>query len=448
MDTADNTALTQCETIRPRRAGASVWLTLALAMVAPFATAAPGPAAQTPAPQGLVAGVTQMLANGAFDGDARLLYYDTQNAYFTPDEDQRTATFGGRLGFTSAAFHGLSFRISGYGQHGIDHADDPARVEPSLAPNIAVLGQAYLQWAGDDVRVRAGNQTLNDVPFASGYDYRIIPQIYRGVSARIGNDDHYVRVLRMFRYKSRVNDDYDQTTNYNTNFVAYPPNTTRETGGFWAVGGGGKADVGPTALSGQAWFFNYRDYANMFYSDGEIARATGAIQPFVGAQFIRETETGAAVLGNIDHRTYGARAGVRHHSLTASLSYDYIPHEDNSVLDGALVTPYAHNVASGPYFAQPLLNSTQDLGSGNAYAIDIQGAPADHAFLGARYSYMDLRASAGADAIGQSEYLVFGSYTFQGALQGLSLRDAIAYQTRDTSSVDFWENRLTLGYSF
>lgn len=389
-----------------------------------------------------------MVRDGYFYGDARLLYYETQNAYFTPEEDQSTATFGGKLGFASASFHGLSFRISGYGQHGIDHSDNPAEVEPSLAPNIAVLGQAYLQWQGNGVRLRAGNQTLNQVPFASGYDFRIIPEIYRGVSARIGNDKHYLRVLRMFRYKSRVNDEYDKTTNYNTDFVDYPPNTTRETGGFWAIGGSGRADAGPTALSGRAWFFNYRDYANMVYADGEIARSAGSIQPFVGAQVIRETETGAAVLGHIDHQTYGLQTGIRHHSLTASLSYDYIPHDDDSVLNGALVTPYAHNVASGPYFAQPLLNSTQDLGSGNAYAIDIKGAPARQAFLGARYSYMDLRPSEGADSIGQSEYLIFASYKFDGALDGLSLRDAVAYQTRDSSSVDFWENRLTLGYSF
>ncbi|HET7315640.1 MAG TPA: hypothetical protein VFJ08_14925, partial [Salinisphaera sp.] len=117
-------------------------------------------------------------------------------------------------------------------------------------------------------------------------------------------------------------------------------------------------------------------------------------------------------------------------------------------LNGALVTPYATQEASGPLFAQPFLTSTQDLGSGNAYAVEIKGSPVDHTFLGARYSYMDLKPTHESRSIGQSEYLVYAIYHFQGALEGLSIQDFFAYQTQKTASVDFFENRLKLQYSF
>jgi len=255
--------------------------------------------------------------------------------------------------------------------------------------------------------------------------------------------------MRMYRYKSRISESYDRTTNYNADaFESPPPNTTEETDGFWALGGANKTQLGGADVSGKAWFLNYKDYANMYYFEGKVAAAQGDIRPFFGAQFIRETDNGRALLGRVDHHTYGAQLGLKRRSLTATLNYDYIPHERNSYLNGALVTPYAHNESSGPLFAQPFLTSTQDLGSGNAYAAEVKGAPIGNTFLGARYSYMDLTPTAGGESIGQAEYLIFGIYNFSGALEGLSVSNFFAYQTQDIKDDDYWENRLALEYSF
>lgn len=203
--------------------------------------------------------------------------------------------------------------------------------------------------------------------------------------------------MRIFRYKSYISNDFTKTTTYNERFSPFGVNTSATTDGFWALGGGHKMNAGLVDLKGQAWFFNYKDYANMFYTDAQITRASGPVKPFLGLQFIREKETGRKLLGDINHYTYGAQLGLKHNSLTATLNYDYIPHNNDAFLNGSLVTPYAHNVASGSYFAQPFLNTTQDLGSGSAYSADVNGAPIKNTFLGARYSYMNLVPAAGAD---------------------------------------------------
>lgn len=400
------------------------------------------------ATSGGAANLRQVFTKGKADGVLRMLYYANHNAFFNSQADRQTAAVGGELGFTSAELQGFSFRLSAYAQRNFARTSDRKGFNRDLGHDISALGEAYLQWQGHDFQIRAGNQLLKAPPFTSTYDYRIIPQVYQGVKARYGDADHYLMAMRMFRFKSRINNSYDRTTNYNASFSPFPPNTTDNTSGFWALGGADEADVGPANVSGQAWFFNYQDYANMYYTDATIARASGSIRPFVSAQFIRETDEGKALLGPIDNHTYGAQLGLKHNSLTATLNYDYIPHRANTFLNGALATPYATQEASGPLFAQPFLTSTQDLGSGNAYAVEVKGAPLNHVFAGARYSYMDLTPAHGSRSIGQSEYQIFGFYNFSGALEGLSLGDFFAYQTQKVANVDYWENRFSVQYAF
>lgn len=390
----------------------------------------------------------QMFTLGKADGDLRMLYYANHNAFFVHDADRNTASFGGMLGFTTAALDGFSVRLSAFAQQNFARSSRAKGFNRDLGHDISALGEAYLQWQGHDLQARIGNQELKAPPFTATYDYRIIPEVYQGVKLRYGNASRYLMAMRMFRFKSRISNSYTRTTNYNASFSPFPPNTTGRTDGFWAVGGADSGNAGPTHLSGQAWFFNYKDYANMYYVDGSVARASGSIRPFVSAQFIRETDTGRALLGRVDNHTYGLRLGLKHNSLTATLNYDRMPHQADTFLNGSLVTPYATEEASGPLFAQPFLTSTQDLGSGNAYSIEVKGSPLKNTFGGVRYSYMDLVPAHGARSIGQSEYQIFGLYHFQGSLKGLSLIDLFAYQTQKTASVDYWENRLGLQYAF
>lgn len=385
---------------------------------------------------------------GKFDGNLRFYDFKSHNAFFVKDDNGNTGTYGGKLGFTTAALKGFSLRLAVYAQRGIDHSEDPAALAAyALAPDITALGEAFLQWQDDDILVRLGDQPL-DAPFTSSTDFRVVQPTFRGAALRVGDDENFLTAMRIFRYKSYISDDFDKTTTYNASYAPFGVNTTETTSGFWGIGGGHNMDAGPIKLKGQVWYFKYIDYANMFYTDGQIARASGSFKPFLGLQFIRETDSGRALVGDIDHHTYGAQLGLKYNSLTATLNYDYIPHRNGAFLNGSLVTPYEHNVASGPYFAQPYLTSTQDLGSGNAYSADINGAAFQDTFLGARYSYMDLVPQAGSDSIEQSEYLVYGIYNFQGAFDGVSLGNFFGYQTQKINGSDFWQNRVQLQYEF
>jgi hypothetical protein len=394
-----------------------------------------------------VTSLVDMFTKGQFSGDFRTIYFSSHNAFYTPGLTQNTASYGGKLGYTTASLYGFSMGVSGFIQRGIDHSDDPSKVDGYLGPNLLAMGEAYLQWEHENFKITAGNQQL-DVPFASTYDWRMAPQLFQGVAAKYGDADNFVTAFKMYRFKSYISDSFTKQTTYNASFDSYSSIGNAETNGFWGVGGARKLSLGPVVLNGQAWYQTYQDYADLAYVEGQVSKKDGVIKPFIGVQAFHENGDGRELLGHVDSQVYGAQLGFKRNSLTLSLGYDRIvPHAD-SYLNGALVTPYAHNVSSGPLFAQPFLTSTQDLGAGNAYAIDINGAPMGQWFIGARYSFMDLKSSASAVSLNQSEYLAYAIYNFTGKLKGLSVADFIGLQSSPAKSKKFIQNRLTLEYAW
>ena len=410
------------------------------------AAASAAAAAPAVAP-GTATNLLEMFTKGQFFGDVRTIYFSSHNAFYQTGLNQDTISYGGGLGYKTANFYGFSLGVSGYLQRGINHSDDPARVDGYLGPNLTALGEAYLEWQHNGFSITAGNQAL-DVPFASTYDWRMAPQLFQGVAAKYGDDENYVTAFRMLRFKSYIDDSFKRLTTYNVNVDPYSPIGDEETSGFYGVGGMRTTALGPVSVKGQAWYMGYMDYARMTYLEGQVSRKDGDVKPFAAAQFFYETGDGKELLGPVHSQVYGLQFGVKRNSLTLSVGYDYIKPNGNSYLNGALVTPYAHNVASGPLFAQPFLSSTQDLGAGNAYAIDLNGAPISNLFIGFRYSFMDLKNAPTAVSLNQSEYLAYAIYTFSGKLKGFSIADFVALQSSPAMRSKFIQNRLTLQYAW
>lgn len=391
--------------------------------------------------------LTEMFTKGHISGDFRTIYFSTHNSFYSKGVNQDTASYGGKLGYTSAAWDGFSVGVSGFLQRGIAHSSDQSKVDSYLGPNLTAMGEAYVQYEGHGFKVVGGNQQL-DVPFASAYDWRMAPQLFQGLSVRYGDADNYAMLFKMDRFKSYTSDSFTQTTTYNANFDSYSGIGNATTNGFYGAGAGHKWMTDPVAITAQGWYMTYQDYAKLTYGEGQVIKNGDGYRPFIGLQAMRETGDGRELLGNVDSQVYGTQLGVKHNSLTLSVGYDRIVPNSNSYLNGALVTPYAHNVSSGTLYAQPFLTSTQDLGAGNAYAIDINGAPMEHWFVGARYSYMDLKSSSTAQSLDQSEYLVYAIYNFSGRLKGLSISDFLALQSSPTKSSNYIQNRLQLEYAF
>lgn len=88
----------------------------------------------------------ELFTKGHFSGNFRTIYFSSRNAFFTPGMNQDTASYGGKLGFTTASLYGFSVGVSGFVQRSMAHSDNPEYVNSYLGPNITAIGETYLQY--------------------------------------------------------------------------------------------------------------------------------------------------------------------------------------------------------------------------------------------------------------------------------------------------------------
>lgn len=376
---------------------------------------------------------------GSVSGTVRSLYYSTHNAYFAHHLNQDTISYGGSINYETAVLDGFRLGLSGIFLRGINHGDNSTTIS-DIGHNQNGIGEAWLSWQWNDLRITAGDQRL-DLPFMGDYDWRITPILYRAVDVNYGDAENFLRATKVWRYKPWGDDNFLQTTAYS--------DIDRRTGGMWGAGAGRAVSLNDKKLSGQLWYQQYEDYSRLVYGESHLSWQQAPMQPDIGLQFIRGTSDGKALAGRVNSTSYGAQLAL---ALTSSLGwklgYDRITGGADSWQNGSLVVPYAHNTASGPYFAQPYFTSTQDLGSGNAWATTLNLAVTPSVTLGARYSFMDLKPSVATASLNQSEYLVYATWALGGALKGVSVSDFAGVQTSPRYNHSFWQNRLTLQYSF
>ncbi len=390
----------------------------------------------------------EMLTQGQLLGTARAIYFSAHNSFFVPKLNQDTASYGGKLGFRTGRLNGVSLGLSGYVQRPLLRSDNPSKVDGYIGPDVTAMGEAYARWENKDLAAVLGNQQI-DLPFAARYDFRMAEQLFQGLSLRYGkSDDNYVTAVRMLRYKPYTADSFLKLTTYNSNVDRSSPIGRTETDGFYGLGGVKTLPVGDMSAKLQGWYFDYLDYARLGYVEGQLDAKMGEFKPFVAAQIFVEKGSGRELLGRVDAQVHGLQVGLKRNSATLTLNYNRTRPNADSYANGALVTPYSHQVSSGPLFAQPFLSSAQDLGAGDAYSINFGGSPAPGWFAGVRYSYMDLVKVPNTPSLKQTEIMGFVSYKFSGSLRGLSIINFLAMQDSQVKSARYVQNRLTVQYDW
>lgn len=381
----------------------------------------------------------EAFACGSVHGSIRGDYFSLNHAYFSP-VSQDTASIGGYIKYETAPLYGVQAGISYDLQSRLDSKGNHAEVS-ELKEDRDGLAEAYLTWKNDKARVTVGNQRL-DLPFVGDYaDWRVLPVVYQGVDAKYGNNTDFVRLTKVNKFKSYADDEFTKTSRQSS---------TISTDGMWSLGGGKSTKLANgSILKGQLWLQGYEDYTDIIYAQGSMDFPKQAYKPELAVQYINGKDQGKAYAGKVDSQIAGIQLTAKPTpTVNVTAAYDYIRPKKDAYLNGALLTPYAHNTSSGPIFAQPMFTSTQDLGAGNAVMLSAEKKLNAQTILGARYSFMDLKESDDVKSRNQSEYLLYGIYNFDGKLKGLSLADFAGVQVSPRYDHKFLQNRLVLAYNF
>lgn len=390
--------------------------------------------------------VEEMFKNGGVSGNVRAHYYTRNNAFLVEGLNHDTASYGGSVKYTTAEYNGLSLGLSAIFARGIDHPES-SHIVADLSRDQTNFGEAYIQYRDENVKITVGNQRM-DLPFAGDYDYRITPTLYQGIYGRYGDSDDFLAAARIFRFMPQGLDTFSRRTMYDSPYDD-SRSTGEDTGGMLAMGGGRSLLTHQNSIkwNSEAWYEKYYDYADLIYLESHVSSVSGRNRPFFGVQYFRGTGSGKEVLGRVDSVSYGAQVGLKRGSFKASVNYNHIESNPSAYLNGTLVTPYAENVVSSPYFAQPFFTNTK-AGAGNVYSFDVSESVSKNIFVGGRYTFLDLKSDHQKASSNTTEYLAYGIYRFDGKLDGISVSYYGGMQSSPNSKKDYWESRFILDYSF
>lgn len=387
----------------------------------------------------------QWLKDSTIKGFVSAYDWTSINHYFSP-YDQYTFSVGGGLFLATPKYKGFRIAVEPMFQSGLGtHAKNPNLVSPTLGPSYSTMGQAYLQYADYGINAKVGYVELNDQPWAgSDIGYRILPITFQGVSLEyhpLNNLTFYSARIIKWRYNNQ------SIYNKETAYSFYLPDDRKDSSGFLDIGMRYKGPIVSNWLktNSELWFYNFYQYARLYMAQSVNTLGTGNYKGLFGLQFMRSGKNNG-FLGNVNSQLYGAEIGLKGSVWKAIIGYDFLPSHSNSFNYGGLATPYDTVTDSGPFFAQPVMSSTQDFGSGTAAGMKVDYYGIKNLFIQMRYTHLHMRTTP--VYVNYNEYNLILSYNIP-AVKGLNLTDIASYANEHpASNPNFYQNRLMLVYKF
>ncbi|MEY2340874.1 OprD family outer membrane porin [Acidithiobacillus sp. IBUN Pt1247-S3] len=328
------------------------------------------------------------------------------------------------------------------------------------APSINALGQAYLQYQLPKLLLlRVGNQIIN-TPWLGARDSRMLPQTFQGIFLQAEPVSGLrLEGMRIFRWKSRTSDNYYRDNlYYPTNYDEDPlygvkkvglPKDTPASNGTLAFGARYQADGAKIA----AWYYNFYQFAQMFYGDAQYSLHTStAFTPYVAVQYLREWENNGFLQqyhaklfgqkGSVNATLWGTKIGVKIPHANLFFAYNALTPRADSFGGGAIVSPYGNYTAM---YASFMTNNLLAFGPGHAWRLgaSYRAWKKQIRFL-AGYARFDTNYEGKTNGV----YLDLTYFPMQ--VKGLSIRDRVAIDNGLAAyeGHSYIYNRVMLQYAF
>ena len=413
--------------------------------------------------------LSDIFTQGHIDGQLRTYYFSRLfDASTVPDASAlsgaalinlQSGSFGGGFSLGASFLTANSFGTQ---------SNNPARIDSTLMGNsdsVSALGQAYVQYQNALMQVRAGYQYLN-TPWMGQSDSRVLPASYNAVSAVFKPASGWdVYALRSFNWKSRTSGGYYADNLY------YPatyngdamygglgglPATAHQSNGAWALG----TSYGVAGFKGQAWYYDFFNFARMGYLEGSYTLKTGTgFDPFVGAQYVDESgsannflvSNNAALFGvpgtSVKSRVWGVTGGVIIPNGRIDLGYNKVGSEAGAVGGGAIISPYTAAYATDPLYTTSMIRGLVEMGPGHAWKAKVTYNLLKNLQVIAAYAKYTTQYR------GNSHDVYFDViYNLDGYLKGLTLRDrwerSVGGWNLNPGNKPFTYNRVMISYQF
>jgi hypothetical protein len=333
--------------------------------------------------------MAEMFKEGKASGQVRTFYinraYDFKNGS-TSDYSRDGLALGGKLGFETAALHGISAGTVLYTTNKLDNESKTASKNDKTLfdgndDGYTMLGQAYLQGVFGKTTVKIGRQQL-DTPLAGSDDARMLPNLFE--AAVVTNGDlpnttligaHVTRIAYGTFANAYAGGELALTSGYGDR-KDYK-NGTFQTMSKAALGDG-VDNNGVTAaaviykgipnLTLQAWDYYAHNILNAFYAQADFGwncLINSDIKMTGSAQYIKESGVGDKLAGDVNSQYYGVQLAAKYANLNAAAAYSATSKDGSATLKGGIITPWG----GVPAFTQGMVTRHQFMSDTTAYKL-------------------------------------------------------------------------------
>jgi len=331
--------------------------------------------------------LSSMFSEGKVSGQIREFSISRATDYSIKGDYTRSANaIGGYLKYETADLMGLSAGAAFYTTNGFGLSGTTSKVDPTLLgknnDGYSMLGEAYLQYKRGNTAFKGGRQKL-DTPLAGSDDARMLPNLFEAYV--LSNTDienttliaaHVTKFAQGTFGRGYAGGILGVTSGYS--ILATPDNTGDFVNmGEYAIG---ESTKGVTAgaviykmndnVSAQVWDYYAYDILNAVYGQVDLkwkCLLTDKAQPFFSAQFIKESDIGDKLAGNVEGMYWGAKFGAKIDNLTAYVAYSETG--DNSSTDAATANAIISPWGGMPAYTQGMVTRHQFLAGTKASKI-------------------------------------------------------------------------------
>jgi len=179
---------------------------------------------------------------------------------------------------------------------------------------LSLLGEYYLQFKTKYLSAVTGKEIIN-TPWANPSDSRLVPVIFQGTGLSVNlSPQTTLGAMYMARFRHRTTSDFESNTlltscdDTGLGVPGDPCNPQFTTQGFLLLYGTQK--FSPQLIAN---VYNYQvyDIVNMWHIDTKYNYASHSpFNPYLGLQYIIESNTGTSDIGIVHNHTFGAQFGA------------------------------------------------------------------------------------------------------------------------------------------
>ncbi|MCD8554590.1 OprD family outer membrane porin [Seleniivibrio sp.] len=355
----------------------------------------------------------EAFSQGTIRGELRANFF-SRDFEDSNKKDREDFAAGTSLYYHTAPMYGLSAGAAFASANDIDSDRDKATYGMLAADheNVARLQEFYIQGDWFKTTLKYGAQEL-ETPFMNTHDIRLLPRTYKGLSIKNNSIDNMKLSAYYITESAGWTDD---------DFVTLSQAVAAESGGASSIPDekamvilGAEYNI-PTDIvksNVQGWYYTMTDVFNQTYLKTSVSKNLNNVTIYTTPSVLWQKSQGDELNGNLSTYQYGLNAGVK--ALGFNLTGYYAKTGDDAIL-----APWGDEkiVILQLYHSERAEEDTYALKLNYDFSkIGIKGL-SSYIFY-ANFDTPDSGANASSDA---SETDLSATYSFHGALEGVSIR--------------------------